>query len=152
MPLYGADVAAPVFRELASKIYAQDVEMHKELSKEILAKSKPNVKELPPIGAGFYDDLAYISNFFKVSNHNTAKGFSIVRPARRDDAIYWERVKNVPSTVPDVRTMMLRDALPLIENAGYTANVIGKGRVVSQSPSAGTPLSKRSVVTISMAE
>jgi cell division protein FtsI (penicillin-binding protein 3) len=150
MPLYGADVAAPVFRELASKIYAQDVEMHKELSKEVVARVSGEPRELPTIGAGYYEDLALISNYFKVSNHNKAAGATIVRPTRRENAIYWERMKAVPSTVPDVRTMMLRDALPILENAGYTANIVGKGRVVSQSPSPGTPLSKRSIVTISM--
>ncbi len=43
--------------------------------------------------------------------------------------------------VPDVRGLGLRDAVALLEKAGYAVDFEGKGKVVSQTPAAGAPKS-----------
>jgi cell division protein FtsI (penicillin-binding protein 3) len=53
--------------------------------------------------------------------------------------------------VPDLTGASLRGALSLLARAGLTAQVHGTGRVVSQQPQPGTPLSATEVVVIRLA-
>jgi len=41
--------------------------------------------------------------------------------------------------MPDVRGMSVRRALSVLHSSGYTARLTGKGKVTSQSRSAGNP-------------
>lgn len=50
--------------------------------------------------------------------------------------------------VPDVRGLGLRDAVCLLEKAGYAVNFEGKGKVASQVPAAGEPKSTNITLTL----
>ena len=52
--------------------------------------------------------------------------------------------------VPDVSGMGLKDALYLLENEGYKVNFSGSGRVVSQTPDAGTALGRGHKITLTL--
>lgn len=47
-------------------------------------------------------------------------------------------VANIGDSIPDVKGMSLRDALYLLESSGYVVEHSGKGKVIRQSPAAGT--------------
>jgi cell division protein FtsI (penicillin-binding protein 3) len=51
-----------------------------------------------------------------------------------------ERTVLTPGRVPDVRRRTLREAIATLSAHGYRVRVDGSGKVVSQSPTAGTPL------------
>lgn len=145
-PLYGADVAAPVFQELASKIYALDISMHKKLDTEIRARAAEARTEFPQFGKGYYKDLTTISNFLGITSTNPSGHEAIVTGQQTKRGIVWTKVPTQNYIVPDLKGMTLRDALPMLENMGYVVEHQGNGKVTSQTPSAGTPLGKRGVV------
>ena len=56
----------------------------------------------------------------------------------------------MPGKVPNVRGMGARDALYLMESAGLRVNLIGSGKVISQSINAGNNAVRGSTVTLTL--
>lgn len=141
---YGSDVAAPVFKEIADKIYARDLEMHPPFSFEIA-----NNEMLPVIQAGHFDDVKLICNRLGISSHATSTD-EWVRASRENNSVKLESNEVSMELVPDVEGMTLRDALYLLENRGLVVKIDGHGRVVNQSQRAGTKALKGSEITITL--
>jgi cell division protein FtsI (penicillin-binding protein 3) len=142
---YGGDVSAPVFKEIADKIYAQDLNLNKkENEKTYLANAT-----LPYIQAGKVDELQMLCNKFGISNHATgeaADGWVKSIPVNR--SIQWKANKTEAPVVPDVTGMSLRDALYVLENKGIKVVYQGKGRVKGQSISPGTPANNAYLINL----
>ncbi len=144
---YATDVAAPVFKEIADKIYALDLNMHDEMEGE--RNFKPG--HFPLVQAGNYEDLNLILNRLGVSNHYQGdEEVSWVRARAVNSAIKWRSVDSNPGLVPDVRGMTLRDALFVLERSGLKVRISGKGRVKDQSLSPGTKALKGSTIRIDL--
>jgi cell division protein FtsI (penicillin-binding protein 3) len=142
---YGSDVAAPVFKEIADKIYAVDLDLHEKFE----TVNRMDMDGFPLIKAGYYDDLAALCNFFGISNHTKYDSDEEwVSAIPTNKSITWNARKVKETLVPDATGMTLRDALFLLENHGLKVRVSGKGRVVSQSISNGARLVKGSTITI----
>lgn len=142
--LMAGDAAAPVFKDIADKIYANDVEMH-----QVLAQ-KENAPDLPSIGSGRFEDLHQICNRLNITNlDDTSKGEWVsARPTGK--AIHWASKKTEEGQVPDLSGLSLRDAIYLIENFGYRIRTNGRGKVTSQYPKPNTYLSKGSTITVTL--
>ena len=132
--LYGGDVSAPVFKEIADKIYAQDPEMHKVLKadKSLLV----NKFTLPKMKPGYADDLKLLCNQLGVSNHGSEQD-EWIDGDNSQKFIAWKNRAIRDGIVPNVQGMSVRDALYLLENNGLRVTVLGKGKVISQSVVAG---------------
>ncbi|MBJ6118542.1 transpeptidase family protein [Pontibacter sp. BT310] len=143
--VYGSDVAAPVFKELADKAYARDLEMHKSLRERVT----PNKESLPLVKAGSLDDLSTICNRLGISNHpkTTDEEWVKVQPGRRSLDFVPNPV--LDGKVPDVVGLTLRDALFILGNQNLKVNVQGVGKhVQKQSLEAGSTISKIKQITI----
>ena len=134
---HGAEVAAPVFRQIADKCFAMKAELHKPVNAE---KALPlKYSQMPSYDAGSKADM-------KESLRWLGLDFS---PA--DDLAEWGVViakdslgltmqnravgdKNIPSVVG----MGLKDAIYLLENRGCRVRVEGVGKVRRQSLAPGT--------------
>ncbi|MBC7391564.1 MAG: transpeptidase family protein [Opitutaceae bacterium] len=126
---YGADVAAPVFKEIADKVYATDKEMHK-----LLEEKKFFDKEgiFPMVKAGFLEDLRYLCNHFGISNHANEKE-DWVAAVPKNNAIIWQNRVVRKELVPDCKGFTLKDAMYVLGNNGLRVEYSGTGRVVQQS-------------------
>ncbi|MES2386593.1 MAG: penicillin-binding protein [Bacteroidota bacterium] len=123
--MHGADVAAPVFKEVADKIYARDVEMHKELES---VSEEYGADKFPLLQAGNFNTLNFLCNRFGISNHAAGGSNEWVKADIVNRSVTWRsKASN------DVRGMMLKDALYLLENKGMRVEVRGHGRVKNQS-------------------
>ncbi len=129
---YGSDVAAPVFRTIADKIYATDVDMYKSVP----AQHQPQAGVFPVIQAGYHYDLTRICNVLGIDNHS-AEGEDWVRAEPEQNTIRWASNRVTASStqkvIPDVQGMTLRDALYVLENRGVKVSYQGMGRIVRQS-------------------
>ncbi len=144
---YATDVAAPVFKEIADKIYALDLNMHDAVKKE--KNFKPG--HFPLIQAGNYQELNMLCNRFGVSNHYKGEDeVEWVRARPVQSSIRWRNVDSNPELIPDVRGMTLRDALYLLESRGLRVRFSGEGRVKEQSLNPGTKALKGSTVKITL--
>lgn len=143
--LMAGDAAAPVFKDIADKIYANDVEMH-----QLLAQ-KESSKDVPSVGAGKYEDLHEICNKLKISNYEKdASKSDWVRSTASNKAIYWKANQTEMGKVPDLKGMSLRDAIYLIENFGYRVRTSGRGRVTSQNPKPNSTMTPGGVVLVTL--
>ncbi len=143
--IYGSDVSAPVFKEIADKIYSLELDMH-----EIEAGDAAYVTGVfPYIKAGKKDELSMICNELGISNHSDGAS-EWVKTKVINDAVYWTENKVKHEVVPDVRGMTLRDAIYVLENLGLQVKVDGRGRVATQSMTPGGRLIKGSTIKLRM--
>lgn len=145
---YGGDVSAPVFKEIADKIYAQDLELNKGKSNQTFL-AEFNQDGFPLIQAGKVDELQLLCNRFGISNHVDGEAEEMwVKSNPINRAIHWKPNKVEAPIVPDVLGMTLRDALYVLENKGLRVVYRGKGRVKGQSVSPGTPIGNAQTVNL----
>ncbi len=133
---YGSNVAAPVFKEIADNIYSRDINLHLAMEKKYV---EPGV--FPVIRAGNQEELTMLCNVLGISNHSSSEE-DWVRSSINGNSINWKKNTIGQGIVPDVQGMTFRDALYLLEQAGLKVIYEGKGRVVSQSITAGGKVSK----------
>ncbi|MFD2513443.1 penicillin-binding protein [Pontibacter locisalis] len=145
--VYGGDVAAPVFKELADKAYARDLAMHKSLR----ARVAPNKDSMPGVAAGNQDDLAYICNKIGISNHPNGSDEEWVKVEPQRRSLNFKPNPVLINKVPDVKGMTLRDALFILGNQNLKVRVEGVGkRVQRQSLLPGTDITKNARITIEL--
>ena len=151
--IYGADVAAPVFREVADKCMARDLLSQRPL----LAKARLNRSRVPLVRAGMQDELALVCQRLGLAGSTRATGGEEWVRAASDTAMHARQVSLVvnpvqPGRIPNVRGLTRRDALFLLENKGLHVRALGTGRVQSQSLAAGQPLQRGTLLTLTLAE
>ena len=144
--LMAGDAAAPVFRDIADKIYAGDVEMHRMLAEKTAAE------DIPGVAAGKFEDLHEVCNRLGVSNYNsdTIHPEWVLPGKKANRTIYWKTNRTELGIVPDVKGMPLRDALYLLENYGYRVRTSGRGRVRNQIPNASQNIKKGETVYLTL--
>jgi cell division protein FtsI (penicillin-binding protein 3) len=131
--LYGGVVAAPVFREIADKCYPKAVEVQPAINDK---KATYTDKTLPYLQVGFKDEIKIIFDFLGIPYYEQANTAWSVAEIRHD-SLYLTMLNMQDDIIPNVVGMGLRDALYLLENRGIRVNVVGVGKVKSQSVKAG---------------
>jgi cell division protein FtsI (penicillin-binding protein 3) len=133
---YGGQIAAPVFREVATKLYAMYVD---QKMPAMYASRKDSSSYFY---AGNTTDIKNVYGTLKMQYADSAsKGeWSNVYASNYQPVIKSNAVSN--KVMPNVRGMGLRDALYLLETIGVKVNVKGKGKVMAQSIAPGTALQK----------
>lgn len=143
---YGASVSAPVFKEIAEKVYATELGIKDETS------SYPaNCDKYTKATMAYYED---------VNDYCTMAGVRMV-----DAELSSEWVKVSPSknggvtiqsidlekgVVPDLTGMNVMDAVYLVESMGWKVTFSGRGLVESQSVKAGTKLEKGETIILKL--
>lgn len=142
---YGGQLAAPVFKEVVASIYAQYgkernagvVNVVPDSSSYIFSGSRDEMQQvLQALNIKYADSMRKGAALSEVHAYN-----------------YKPVAKTLPegkNSMPDVRYMTLRDALFALENRRVKVKVEGRGRVVSQDISPGTPITKNTTVTITL--
>lgn len=126
--LYGSSIAAPVFREIADKIFAYDVTIH------TTKKIQPNPKQLAKrLGSGASSDFGSLLKGFSITDkdimdENSSKWVTTEKTTA--ESVRFKSINTSDSKV-SVKGMVLRDALQVLENAGFTVAYSGKGKVSS---------------------
>ncbi len=142
--IYGSDVSAPVFKEIADKIYSLELDLH-EID-EVMVEVEG---VFPYIKAGKQEELQMICNELGISNHSNSE-LEWVRTDVINNAVYWEGNSIEYERVPDVRGMTLRDAIYVLENLGLEVRIEGRGRVSTQSMTPGGRISKGSTIKLEL--
>ncbi len=143
---YGNAVAGPVFKEIADKIFAYNLQLHKKLNqRKLLAK-----KSLPPMKPSKADEMLEILTALGIKNASFDFGYqwAYAKPDNGKILLSEKRISN--SKMPDVTGMGLKDALFLLENKGLKVTIKGKGKVIRQSISNGSEIEKGQKVTIEL--
>ncbi len=135
--LFASDASAPVFKEIADKIYACDIQMHK-----LLAKGGTKLTSQKQIA--HTSDIKAINEEFGIEKMPSNEGWATMQA--ENGKMHFEEHRNPKNKVPDMRGMSLRDAIYVLENKGYKVSYKGIGRVSSQSIPPGSFATKNRTI------
>lgn len=141
---YGAVVGAPVFKEIADKLYAGHVG-----GWSVPADST----EAHPVWAAKNATADNMANVLRSLGVATPKYNGMNIASLQPDASGKPAVRGVNvsgAQVPDVTGMGLKDALYILENSGLKVSISGSGKVATQSLTAGTKLTKGQTIHIQL--
>jgi cell division protein FtsI (penicillin-binding protein 3) len=142
---YGGAVAAPIFKEIADKVYSNHIEMHGSSS-----TPDSEITALPLVKSGQLKEARKILAMLDVPAAYKDDEAEIVSTAIKNDHILFTERKTTIGIVPDVNGMSIKDAVYLLENSGLRVNCSGRGVVTRQSISAGTKINKGQVIYIEL--
>jgi len=128
---YGNVVAGPVFKHVANKVYARNI----EIQNEVPASMFPEI-EFAQARCANGSDFATI---MKQSGRpvTAMSDESWIQVSQESRSVKTTRRVMESTLVPDVRGMGLKDALFILENRGVRVRVNGRGQVKRQSIPAG---------------
>jgi cell division protein FtsI (penicillin-binding protein 3) len=141
---YGALVSGPVFREVADRIYASDVNMYNKVEEHFAGNTVA-----PEAKAGQSSATKKVYNALGIKARYASKSDYFNTVDTNNGVVYTEN-EPVKGVMPNVSGMGLKDAMYLLGNAGLKARVKGSGKVISQSIAAGSRIGKGLVVDISL--
>lgn len=130
---YGGEIAAPVFKEIADKVYSSEIDIKQDVP------DSTKISTMPLVKFGKQSDLKTIYqtiNFNTLSNDVYAEWVSAEEMSGNAIRIKPSVLDN--NKVPNVMGMGVRDAIYLLEKMGCMVSVKGKGVVFSQSVKSGT--------------
>lgn len=140
---YGSAVAAPVFKGIADKVYATQLNIHEE---------KEGTKD--PLGAdmiaGYQQDFKRLTGKVNLPVKSANSPSEFVKPVKGDNEFRLNPLPVRSGYVPDVRGMGARDAIYLLERAGLNVQIFGQGKVESQSINPGTRVSEGRKIMIAL--
>jgi cell division protein FtsI (penicillin-binding protein 3) len=141
---YGGQVAGPVFREIANKLFTVDPDLYKSYKHPVYADSS---------GAewsGSNNDFITIAKSVdsKLIDSGGKGEWSKVNAGNKVFASAKWALQD--TTMPDLRGFGLRDALELLEQQQLQVIATGKGKVTAQSIAAGTPVAKGQTVYLNL--
>lgn len=136
-----AKIAGPVFRAIADRVYASDLEMNQSTPMHYVGNTQVpktksgNRKAIKEVYSKLNLKPLYASN---TTGIDTSEGVAV------------EDTKYQRGTVPDVMGMGLSDALYALGNAGYKVTASGSGAVIKQSVTGGSMIPKGAKITIEL--
>jgi cell division protein FtsI (penicillin-binding protein 3) len=142
---YGSDVAAPVFKEVADKIYATQFELHHQQEPQLATGEKISV----PVKAGKQKQTTQALAKLNIPA-NIAGSSGWVAEIPNDEMVEMKEQNFQNGTVPDVKGMGLTDAIYLLENAGMQVMASGRGVVKKQSVNPGTKTEKGKIIQLEL--
>ena len=139
---YGALVAAPVFKEIADRVYATHLDINQKKSDTVITYQIPSIK------AANQKDLFTIYKRLDFTALSQSPNSEWVSSTADTKNVTLKEKQIKFGFVPDVIGMGLKDAIYAMESDGLKVKVTGKGKVVTQSIPAGTSAKKGSLVTL----
>ena len=135
--VHGGDVAAPVFRRIADRIYRQDVHMHRNELPLATVRPDAQVSSYPWLRAGYGPQIQRIVQFIGVDIPENPYAWG--RTQWKEGQLFWKNtLYEEAERMPNLQGMTLRNAFYLLENEGFSRiKISGRGRVVQQHPLPG---------------
>lgn len=141
---YGGTLAAPVFREIATKLYAMYVEK-KDASIYATTKDSSGF-----FYAGYATDIKNVFRSMNITYRDSVAQNSWTSVYANNYQPVMKAVTLRNKVMPNVRGMGLKDALYLLENMGLKVAIRGKGKIRTQSVAPGTALAKGITVILDL--
>ncbi len=144
---YGGSVAAPIFKELADKVYASDMSIHKAI-----VASEETI-DFPKVKNGIMTDAVKVLNEFGIKNSSAEADWIVARTTKADLSLERRNIEKdlQKGKVPDLKGMVLQDVIFLLETYGLKVNCSGFGAVKSQSIKKGSSFTKGTLIELKLA-
>ena len=147
---YGGEVAAPVFKEIANKVFATKLNMQNvpvgsdTVSRQFVSTGNSSDYSLVLKSLGIpVNNLNADNKWISLAvSTNAAKNQCSANP------VEVRQISN--SVVPDVTGMNLKDAVYLLENSGLKVKINGKGIIRKQSIAPGAKVAKNTPIQLDL--
>jgi len=144
---YGGSVSAPVFLEIAQKVYATNPELHRRKNDSVQI-----LKTSPKFLAGNRKDLKQICTVLGLANNSDKIEDEWIKSTVSSSYFTFSSVTPKVGVVPDVNGMGIRDAVYLMEKAGYKVTFTGKGKVEKQSVEPGVFVNRGTIINLQLSQ
>ena len=142
---YGATWAAPVFKKIADKLYVANRDWICNAE-----KINPEPEKIPLVKGGPKKEIDIVLNELNIPVKRVSGDVKWV-DVRKNEELAEQVSREVQTDVlPSVVNMGLKDALFLLENMKLKVSFSGRGRVLKQTPEAGTPIKQGQQVSLEM--
>ena len=139
--------AGPVFKEIADKVYSTQLNLHKDKQMIPLAEAKDRV---PVSKSGYYIETKYVIDKLDVPFEFAGSKSEWVSTTKTDSTIKISSRTITQNTVPYVIGMGAKDAIFILENAGMSVSIVGRGMVTQQSLRAGDVFRKGDKIILTL--
>lgn len=143
---YGNLVAGPIFKEVADKVYANSLDMHRALGPQKFYASSA----VPYSKHGYKYDAQKIFAALNIPLHSKAQDADWIVTSTQDSSVTIVPRIIKDNLVPNVVGMGLRDAVYLLENHGLRVKIKGSGMVKDQSLQAGSRIINGQLIQIQL--
>ncbi|MDR1199809.1 MAG: PASTA domain-containing protein [Prevotellaceae bacterium] len=141
---YGSTYAAPIFIEIAQKLYSSDINWHEPVERNRDSLYLPNMKNT------LFQQAKTIMSKLDIPVDSDAKSGDWVNVSRNSSKLTATKIQIDESKVPSVINMGLRNAIYLLEKSGLKVTFSGKGKIKRQSIAPGTAVSKDATIHLEM--
>jgi len=139
--------AGPVFKEIADKVYSTHLELHKDAKQD----EKIETKDLVPVSkSGYYTETKLVADKLNIPLEFAGQKSEWINTTKTDSTVKITSRTIDRKTVPYVIGMGAKDAIFILENAGMTVSVIGRGMVSHQSLRAGDVFRKGDKIILTL--
>lgn len=144
---YASHVAGPIFEEIADKVYATSINIHDGLKVQDEFQSQTKI---PVSKSGSQKDLLAVFSQLDVKVESGNPENDWVVTSTGTDGVKFDRRNIVKNLVPNVKGMSAQDAVFLLENAGLSVTIKGRGMIKSQSIPAGKKITQGEKITLEL--
>ncbi len=127
----GASVAAPVFKEIADKIYST----HLQIQPELLTGKR---KDIPKVLNGNRESILELNREFNIPVIDKSDKNKWINTKEKSRNIIISPKKIQPNKIPDFRGLGIKDAFELARELKLELHFNGYGRIVTQNIKPGT--------------
>lgn len=141
--MHGGAIAAPVFKEISDRIMGMD--------SRFIAVATPD-SNIDKMNVSFVSSPQHIHNIsdkFDWKYKDVAEGEYFVANQSKN-AVVLNPIKTKENSIPDVRGMYADEAMVILEEMGFKVNIVGRGKVVSQSIKPGEQIIKGSFILLQL--
>lgn len=141
--LHGGSIAAPVFKEISDRIMGMDT--------KFIAVAEPD----STLGDGVLSFISSPQYVFNISDkfdwkYNQIEQGEYFAVNKRADKVELLPINIQDNIIPNVKGMFADEAISLLEERGIRVNIVGRGKVISQSIKPGEKLIKGSVILLEL--
>ena len=140
---YGGDVAAPIFKKIATQIYKFDWNLSRPKHKH---HSRPIVHPSPR--AVYVDNAKPVFEELNMATSIWPDSVEYVRTTNNGHQINLSKMSLAKTRIPNLKGMTARDAMHLLDKMGVAVRLKGYGRVKRQSLLPGYRIGRNTSITL----
>jgi len=133
---YASSVAVPVFRDIANKVYATNLDI--QVDREYVADNT----NYPVYSTGYEEEIEKVYTELNIPIDSASSVSEWAVAVKADSAVMLKTKIIKEDVIPNVKGMGARDAVYVLENLGLKVKIQGRGFVKSQSVLPGTRVTK----------
>jgi len=143
---YGAEVAGPVFKEIADRLYTTYVKNATSNQSQFVKNDSSNINY-----SGNREDIKYVMNKVGAKfKENVGMADEWINAYGNANSISLSTKKISQKTMPSLKGLNVKDAIYLCETMGLKVSVNGKGKVNDQSVIEGSRIKFGEIININL--